>query len=308
MQIAFIGVPIALGADRNGVELAPDYFRNKGIVKMLHNIAGCYDLGNVQSSIIAEQKYSANPEVKYLDTVVDVTTQLRDKVDSVIHQGFFPLVIGGDHSLGLGSVAGAALACDNIGVIWFDAHGDFNTEETSPSGNLHGMPCAALMGWCKSCLSKVATKQIPPQNFFWIGARDLDPGEVEFAQKYNLHIYTVDMVKENGMKAIMKKITDNLEEQSINKVHLSIDIDGMDPSIICGTGTKVNGGLDNGHFYTFVDSIFATNKVVSADLVEYNNLLDDDDETTAKWCVEALHYIGVKINHINHDCSCMNKL
>lgn len=138
MQIAFIGVPIALGADRKGVEQAPDYFRNKGIVKMLHNIAGCYDLGNVQSSIIAEPKYSANPEVKYLDTVVDMTAQLRDKVDSVISQGYFPLVIGGDHSLGLGSVAGAALACDNIGVIWFAAHGDFNTEETSPSGNLHG--------------------------------------------------------------------------------------------------------------------------------------------------------------------------
>ena len=102
----------------------------------------------------------------------------ENKVDSVIRQGYFPLIIGGDHSLGLGSTAGAALACDNIGVIWFDAHGDFNTEETSPSGNLHGMPCAALMGWCKSRLAEVATKQIPSQNFFWIGARDLDPGEV----------------------------------------------------------------------------------------------------------------------------------
>ena len=300
MQIAFIGVPIALGADRKGVEQAPDYFRNKGIVKMLHNISGCYDLGNVQSSIIAEQKYSANPEVKYLDTVVDMTTQLRDKVESVIRQGYFPLVVGGDHSLGLGSAAGVALACDNIGVIWFDAHGDFNTEETSPSGNLHGMPCAALMGWCKSRLAEVATKQIPSQNFFWIGARDLDPGEVEFAKEYNLHIYTADMVREKGMAVVMSEVVKTLEEQNINKVHLSIDIDGMDPSIICGTGTKVEEGLNNGQFYTFVDSIFASNKVVSTDLVEYNHLLDDEDETTGMWCIEALHYLALKIKIINH--------
>lgn len=267
---------------------------------MLNNIAGCYDLGNVQSSIIAEPKYSANPEVKYLDTVVDMTTQLRDKVDSVIRQGYFPLVIGGDHSLGLGSTAGAALACDNIGVIWFDAHGDFNTEETSPSGNLHGMPCAALMGWCKSALSQVATKRIPTQNFFWIGARDLDPGEVEFAKEYNLHIYTADMVREKGMAVVMSEVIKTLEAQNINKVHLSIDIDGMDPSIICGTGTKVEDGLNNGQFYTFVDSIFATNKVVSTDLVEYNHLLDDEDETTGMWRIEALHYLALKIKNINH--------
>ena len=183
MQIAYIGVPIALGADRKGVELAPDFFRNEGVVKMLDHICGCYDLGNVQSSIIAEEKHAADPAVKYLSTIVDISSQLRDKVASVIRQGYFPLIVGGDHSLGLGSVAGAALAYNDIAVIWFDAHGDFNTEETSPTGNLHGMPAAAAMGWCKSELSSVATKTIPPRNFFWIGARDLDEGEKAFAEK-----------------------------------------------------------------------------------------------------------------------------
>ncbi len=153
MKIAFIGFPLALGADRKGVELAPDYFRKAGVIEMMNEIAGCYDLGNVQSAIIAEGKHAADPEVKYLDTVVDTTAQLRDKVASVIKQGYFPLVVGGDHSLGLGSGAGAAIACDNLGVIWFGAHGDFNTDETSPSGNLHCMPCAALMGWCKSIMN-----------------------------------------------------------------------------------------------------------------------------------------------------------
>ena len=298
MQIAYIGVPIALGADRQGVELAPDYFRNEGVVKMLDYICGCYDLGNVQSSIIAEEKYAADPAVKYLSTVVDIASQLRDKVASVLRQGYFPLIVGGDHSLGLGSVAGAALAYDDIAVIWFDAHGDFNTEETSPTGNLHGMPAAAAMGWCKSELSSVATKTIPPRNFFWIGARDLDEGEKAFAEKNNLHIYSSENVRQKGMFNIMDEIIQIMQSNDISHIHLSIDIDGMDPSIVCGTGTKVDRGINNGQFYTFIDKIFSTNKVISADFVEYNHLLDDDNHTTATWCKEALHYLSTKIKLI----------
>lgn len=199
MKIAFIGVPIALGGDRQGIEQVPDYFRKEGVLDMLSDIAGCYDLGNVQSSIIEEPKYSANPEVKYLDTVVDMCSQLRDKVASVINQGYFLLVVGGDHSLGLGSGTGAAMACDKVAVIWFDAHGDFNIEETSPSGNLHGMPCAAFMGWCKSRMQTVVKKTIPSSHFYWIGARDLDPGEVDMAKDNNLKIYSTEHVKANGI-------------------------------------------------------------------------------------------------------------
>lgn len=299
MEIAFIGVPIALGADRQGVDIAPDYFRKAGVIKMLSNISGCYDLGNVQSSIISELKYSASPEVKYLNTVVDITKQLRDKVSSVIRQGYFPLIVGGDHSLALGSGAGVAMEYDNVAIIWFDAHGDFNTELTSPSGNLHGMPCAALMGLCKSRMSEVVVKQIRPQNIFWIGTRDLDPGEVQFAHDYALHIYSTDEVRRRGMNSIMNEIIGFLNDLKISKVHLSIDIDSMDPSIICGTGTKVRNGILNGEFYSFIDQIFDTKKVVSADFVEYNYLLDDEDNTTAKWCIEALHYLALKIRDIN---------
>lgn len=298
MKIAFIGFPLALGADRKGVELAPDYFRKEGVVEMMNSIAGCYDLGNVQSAIIAEGKHAADPEVKYLDTVVDTTAQLRDKVASVIKQGYFPLVVGGDHSLGLGSGAGAAIACDNLGVIWFDAHGDFNTEETSPSGNLHGMPCAALMGWCKSSMNEVAMKNVKSCNFYWVGTRDLDPGEIHMAQKYNLHIYSATDVKRRGMIAVMEDINADLQVRKINKVHISIDIDSMDPAIVGGTGTKVKDGLENGDFYTFIDKIFDTQKVVSTDFVEYNKLLDDENKTTAIWCMEALHYLTLKIKEL----------
>ena len=296
MKIAFIGVPIGLGADRKGVESAPDIFRRYGIIEMLEHIAGCYDLGDVNSSLIAEGKHSADHKLKYLNTVEDVTRLLRDKVSSVIRQGYFPLVIGGDHSLGLGSGAGAALAFDDLGVVWFDAHGDFNTEESSPTGNLHGMPCAALMGWCKSSLNSVALRKIPPQNFFWVGARDLDKGECEMATRHGLHIYSSEEVRQKGMNVVMDEIEVHLKAQGIKNLHLSIDIDGMDPSIVCGTGTRVDNGILNGEFYTFIDRIFNTWMVHSADFVEYNPLLDDADRTTFKWCLEALHYLAIKID------------
>ena len=298
MKIAYIGVPIGLGADRQGVEKAPDMFRLHGIINMFEHIAGCYDLGNINSSLIAEGKHTADQKVKYLNTVVDVATQLRDKVASVIKQGYFPLIVGGDHSLGLGSGAGAALVSENVGIVWFDAHGDFNTEETSPSGNLHGMPCAALMGWCKSNLNTVVSQIIPSQNFFWVGARDLDEGEQLMAQKHHLHVYSSNKIKQRGMNNIMDEIVGHLASQGISHIHLSIDIDGIDPSIVCGTGTRVANGLTNGDFYTFIDRVFETNLVRSADFVEYNPLLDDSDNTTAKWCLEALHYLAIKIKNI----------
>lgn len=298
MKIAFIGFPLALGADRKGVELAPGFFRKAGVVEMMSGIAGCYDLGDVQSAIIAEGAHAADPEVKYLDTVVDATSQLRDKVASVIRQGYFPFVVGGDHSLGLGSGAGAAMACENLGVIWFDAHGDFNTEATTPSGNLHGMPCAALMGWCKTSLQDVVLKTVAPGNFYWIGTRDLDPGEIRMAKEQNLHIFPATEIKERGMKAVVEEIIADMQARDIRKVHLSIDIDSMDPSLVCGTGTKVKDGLWNGDFYTFIDSIFQTRKVVSTDLVEYNELLDDEYQCSAKWCMEAFHYLTLKIKDL----------
>ena len=223
MIVAYIGVPIAQGADKKGVEESPDFFRRSGVINMFQNITGCFDLGNVHSSIIAEEKFKANSDVKFLNTVIDMTTQLRDKVSSVIKQGYFPLIVGGDHSLSIGSGAGVALATDNVGVIWFDAHGDFNTEETSPSGNIHGMPCAALMGECTSSLNNVVTKHIPHQNFFWIGTRDLDEGELQMIEKKDLQVYSSKLVREKGINVVIEDIIQKMELRNINKIHLSIE-------------------------------------------------------------------------------------
>ena len=152
------------------------------------------------------------------------------------------------------------------------------------------------MGWCKSSLNSVALRKIPPQNFFWVGARDLDKGECKMATRHGLHIYSSEEVRQKGMNVVMDEIEVHLKALGIRNLHLSIDIDGMDPSIVCGTGTRVDNGILNGEFYTFIDRIFNTWMVHSADFVEYNPLLDDADQTIFKWCFEALHYLAIKID------------
>ena len=146
--------------------------------------------------------------------------------------------------------------------------------------------------------NEVAIKTIKPSNFYWIGTRDLDPGEIKMSKEHNLHIYTALDVKNKGMSVIMDEITADLKYRGINHIHVSIDIDSMDPAIVIGTGTKVENGLWNGDFYTFIDKIFDTKKVVSTDFVEYNELLDDENKTTAKWCMEAFHYLTLKIKQL----------
>ncbi len=291
-RIAFIGVPIKYGSNINGVDKAPDYFRKKGIISN-NNL---FDVGDVFVDD-GEGIHDNHEKLKFLHSVVKVNSLLSDKVHDLMQSDYFPLVVGGDHSLGLGSISGVARAKDNLAVIWFDAHGDFNIEATSPTGNIHGMPCAALMGWCETQLNDVPTKHLPSTHFFWVGARDLDEGEKEFARKNNLHVYSTQYVREKGIDYVMSQIKTEMDLLGIENIHCSIDIDGMDPSIIVGTGTKVENGMFDEDFYGFVDSVFETKKVVSMDFVEYNPLLDDENNSTGVWCEKALNYLINKIKN-----------
>lgn len=292
-KIAFVGVPIKYGSNINGVDKAPNYFREEGIV-LTNNL---FDAGDVYVEE-SEGIYDNHAKLKFLHSVIKVNSLLSDKVYDLMQSGYFPLVVGGDHSLGLGSISGVARAKDNLGVIWFDAHGDFNIEETSPSGNIHGMPCAALMGWCETQLNDVPKKHLLSTHFFWIGARDLDEGEKKIAKKYNLHIFSTELVRKKGIDYVMSQIKLEMNLLGIENIHCSIDIDGMDPSIIVGTGTKVDKGMFDEDFYGFVESIFETKKVVSLDFVEYNPLLDDEKKTTGEWCEMALNYLIEKIKSV----------
>lgn len=284
--IRFIGVPIQCGCDRPGGEQAPNAFR-----KMCEEIVA-EDYGDMPIPLPNEaDKYAVSKQVKFLDIVVSATACLRGLVHDTHQQGMFPLIVGGDHSLALGSVAGSLLHDNNVGVIWFDAHGDINTEATSPSANAHGMPVAALMGLCSTALNEIAPVRLKPQNIFWVGARDLDTGEVDIINRLGIsdNVYSADKVHQMGMAAVMQEITNKMRERKITNLHLSFDIDGMDPSIVAATGTKVPNGLTQEDFEQLAQGLRdSTISLMAMDFVEYNPLLDDAQQTTGKWCKDTL--------------------
>lgn len=295
-KIRIICVPISSGCDRIGVDLAPQYFLEHGIVSWFEKLGHTVEVVFSQTSVVDDtvDKFDGDYNVKYLSGVYNANVELREKVSQTLKEGLFPMIIGGDHSLGLGSMAGVSESFSDVGVIWFDAHGDINTEETSPTGNSHGMPCAAAIGLCKSELNDVCRKRLNPKNFFWIGARDLDVGEIKYMEENNLNVYSADFIKENGMLVVVKDILKKIERNGIKNIHCSIDIDAMDPSIVSATGTPVLNGLQTEDYDIFVNNLFAKLNIVSCDFVEFNPLLKGK-ESTFEWCKKALCLISEKL-------------
>ena len=284
-KIALINVPLWYGnAGNRGVELSPailscdiehteyaPFISSKEEIK-LPNVREREEKRREGKKEKTKKTNKQHP--KYVKEIVLVTQELRDMVSKHLHNGEFVLTLGGDHTIGLGSVAGTLQEDSNAGLIWFDAHGDMNTEETSPTGNVHGMPVAALLGLCSSALNSVATTRIKPGNIFWVGARDLDEGEQRLAHSLNLHIYSTNHIHEEGMENVMKDIKNKMRELNITNVHLSLDVDGLDPMIFPATGVTVSGGMDMQDFETFADSLATTPRVIAMDIVEYNPLLE----------------------------------
>ncbi|MBQ7210882.1 MAG: arginase [Paludibacteraceae bacterium] len=254
-----------------------------------------YDKLHIKSDIktiipaLSSEKTSFNEKVEEL---MEVALLLKKYVESELRSSHSVCVLGGDHSIALGSVAGTLLYDDNAAVIWFDAHGDINTEISSPSGHIHGMPVAALLGLCSSALNGIPTHYLKTENIFWIGVRDLDPGEREIANKLNLNMYSAEYVHRVGMAKVMNEISMIIKQQNCKTLHLSFDIDGMDPSVVSATGTAVPNGLLQADFEIFVKELSFLKHSADVefrilDFVEYNPLLDKDGNTL-EWCSEAL--------------------
>jgi len=293
MNINLIGVPIYFGCDREGVELGPEKLREKRVVDILkkynHNI---YDCGNIHvPKVPKEQKFAFHSKMKYLSPIVEVNTNLAHQVYNALASGNFPLVVGGDHSLGLGSISGASRFHKNLGVVWIDAHGDINTHETSHSGNIHGMPLAAAMGIGSEDLTNVYYKgsKIKSENIFIVGARDLDAGEVELIKEKNLNVYTSEDVRNRGIESIMEEINDKLRANQVDAVHISFDIDSLDSELVPGTGTPVGDGMTLEQVKYTLKYLMETKLVKSMDVAELNTLLDKND-ATAHIAVELIDW------------------
>jgi len=280
-EISIIGAPSDYGQQRRGVDMGPSAIRYADVAERLESLG--YNIKD-EGDILVKREDSITElgtNLKNLKEVVKVCTQLSNKVKEVINQGRFPLVLGGDHSIAIGTIAGLATHYNNLGVIWYDAHADLNTPETSPSGNIHGMPLAVCIGLGDERLVKIGglSAKIKPENIIIIGARSVDPGERELIKKNGIRVYTMHEIDRMGMTRVMEDTIAYLKERQVDGVHLSLDLDGLDPLYTPGVGTPVPGGITYRESHLAMEMLEEEEIITSAEFVEVNPILDERNRT-----------------------------
>ncbi len=296
MRIRIIGAPMDLGADRRGVDMGASAIRYAGLSDQLQLLGHTvHDIGNL---VIPqpESQPEGTPHLKYLEPIVHASEELATLVSTALQEHEFPLLLGGDHSISLGSIAGVAKVYKNVGVIWIDAHADFNTGDTTPSGNIHGMILAALAGIGDTHLTHAGgwAPKIHKDTIAIVGARDLDANEQALLRTHNIHVFTMSDIDQRGMPDVMKQAI-AVAGQNDNPIHLSLDMDSLDPHEAPGVGTPVRGGLSYREAHLAMELIAASQRLVAMDVVEVNAILDREN-ATAKLAVELiLSALGKKI-------------
>lgn len=283
-HIDIIGFPMDLGADRRGVDMGPSALRIAGIEAKLRNMGyAVSDLGDVHIRT-KETQNIANPRLKYLDEIVRASEILAQMVEGTLQKGRFPLCIGGDHSMSIGSIAGIASYCrkndGTLGVIWIDAHSDMNIEDTTTSGNIHGMPMAASLGMGNEKLTDLLgfAPKVRPENCALIAIRSIDNLEKKNIRRVNLPVYTMSDIDRKGAYGIIDEVLRSLEER-VDHIHVSFDLDGLDPSVATGVGTPVPGGLTYREAHLIMETIAERGGMGSMDVAEINPILDHKNES-----------------------------
>jgi arginase len=296
MKIDIIGVPIDLGADRRGVDMGPSAIRYAHLQQKLEALGYTVeDKGNIQVPI-AEMCSITDPKLKYIDCIVPMARRAAGAVATSAQAGHFPLVLGGDHSLSLGSIRGAAKS-KKLGVLWIDAHADFNTQETTPSGNIHGMPLAALCGHGDAQLTRLWDEPLPvvdPRRVAVIGARDLDPGEKANLRQAGVMVMGMEQIDRYGMVTVMEKAIERISRE-VDGIYLSFDMDAMDPRHAPGVGTPVPAGLTQREGHLACEMIAETGRLLGMDIVEVNAILDIQNQTGMLAVEFVLSALGKRI-------------
>jgi arginase len=279
-KISIIGMPMDLGQMRRGVDMGPSAMRYAGINERLRNLNyEIEDLGDIPIGR-PEVVHRSDTNLRNLELVAEKNEKLAAKVDEVVKSGAFPLVLGGDHSIAIGTLAGVAKHYKNLGVIWYDAHGDLNTAETSPSGNIHGMPLAVSIGLGHPMLTEIGgySPKVKPENIVIIGARSLDEGERALIKEKGIKVFTMHEIDRMGMSKVMEETIDYLKAKT-DGVHLSLDLDGLDPSDAPGVGTPVIGGISYRESHLAMEMLAEAQIITSAEFVEVNPILDEKNKT-----------------------------
>jgi arginase len=286
MIIHVLGVPMDLGSGRRGVDMGPSAIRIAGLADRLRELGHkVVDDGNIVIKNMEELKVG-NERARYLGEIARASGLLGRKVERIMERGHFPLVLGGDHSIAVGTVSGIAAFCQRqgkkLGLLWIDAHGDINTPETSPSGNIHGMPLAALLGFGARELTEIggASPKIEARNIALLGIRSLDSGEKSRLKETGVQVHTMADIDRHGADQVTKKALARVTDGT-DYVHVSFDLDAVDPTVAPGVGTPVKGGLDYREAHLIMEVIADAGVMTSLEMVEVNPILDQGNASAA---------------------------
>jgi arginase len=300
-KIRIIGVPMDLGASRRGVDMGPFAVRYTDLRERLERIGHTVeDAGNVPVPFREDADRGAQRGARFLGAITDVCRRVADETAAAIAAGWFPLLLGGDHALAGGSIAGAArhyaTSGKRIGAIWLDAHGDLNTPASSRSGNVHGMPLAHLLGHGDHEFSHVAGKEpaLAAANTALVGIRDLDAAEREHAQEWKLRVLTMRAIDERGVRAVLQEAIATALAGTAG-IWASFDMDCLSPENAPGVGTAVPGGMTIREAHLAMEMLADTGKMIGMDLVEVNPVLDERNRTAELATELILSALGKRI-------------
>jgi len=292
MTIHVLGVPMDLGSGRRGVDMGPSAIRIAGLHDRLRELGnrvideGDLDIKNMEEIRVGEMK------ARYLKEITRASKILSKRVEKIMAHGHFPLILGGDHSVAIGTISGIAAFCKRkrrkLGLLWVDAHGDINTPSTSPSGNIHGMPLAAVLGLGPKDLAQIAGSypKVDPTNVALVGIRSLDEGEKKHLKQTGVHVFTMSDIDKQGIHRVMKKALARVGEGT-DYVHVSFDLDAVDPTVAPGVGTPVKGGLDYREAHLIMEFVCESKIMTSLEIVEVNPILDEKN-SSADFAVELV--------------------
>ena len=300
MNVHILEMPLDFGASRHGSDMGPSAIRLAGIKEKLEAIGHkTFVHTDIFKATAQEYEKPGNPKAKYLKPIVKACTKLAAEVEKITEEGDFPLVLGGDHSIVLGSLAGLAATAEKkkqtVGVLYVDAHGDFNTHETTPSGNIHGECLAASAGLGLPELTNLYLegRKVDPKNVCFVGSRDLDPGEKVLMKQSGVTVFTMSDIDCLGFPAVVRQVLAFFKK--VDTIHVSFDMDVLDPMFAPGTGIPLPGGMTNREALLLMEEIAATGKVHSAEIVEVNPILDVRNQTAVLAVSLAARLLGEKL-------------
>ncbi|WP_332632283.1 arginase [Halalkalibacter flavus] len=295
-KVSIIGVPMDLGQKRRGVDMGPSAMRYAGLIEEIESLGyEVKDYGDININRPANNELKEG-QLRNLDEVIKVSEELCSGVEEIEAEHSFPLILGGDHSISIGSIAAIRKSYQNLGVIWYDAHPDLNTVETSPSGNIHGMPLAVNIGIGHEKLINIGkiTPKVKPENIVIIGARSIDEGERTLIKEQGIKVYTMHEIDRMGMTRVIEETIEYLANRT-DGVHLSFDLDGIDPLDAPGVGTPVLGGITYRESHLALEMLAESELITSAEFVEINPILDNKNQTANVAVALVTSLLGKKL-------------